>query len=183
MSRIGRKPIPIPKGVEAKVEGSMVTVKGPRGSLTRSFPPDISIVMEGSQLLVSRPSDEPSHRALHGLVRSLLNNMVLGVSQGFEKSLEISGLGYRAQKAGDKLVLQVGFSHTVEYAAPQGVVLQVDGPSRIKVQGADKEKVGLAAAQLRAIRPPDPYKGKGIRYSGERIRLKPGKAGKAAKEK
>ncbi|HJW87874.1 MAG TPA: 50S ribosomal protein L6, partial [Dehalococcoidia bacterium] len=116
MSRVGRKPIPIPKGVEVQVEGNRVTVKGPRGSLSRSFPPDIAIALGGDQMVVSRPSDDPKHRALHGLVRSLLNNMVIGVSQGFEKSLEISGLGYRAQKAGDKLVLQVGFSHTVEYA-------------------------------------------------------------------
>jgi len=183
MSRVGRKPVPIPKGVEAQVEGNRVTVKGPRGSLSRSFPPDIAIALEGDQMVVSRPSDDPKHRALHGLVRSLLNNMVIGVSQGFEKSLEISGLGYRAQKTGEKLVLQVGYSHKVEFSPPQGVNLQVEGPTRIRVQGTDKEKVGLAAAQLRAIRPPDPYKGKGIRYSDERLRLKPGKAGKAAKEK
>lgn len=183
MSRVGRRPIPIPKGVEVQVEGGRVTAKGPRGSLSRSFPPDISVAVEGNQLVVRRPGDEPQQRALHGLVRSLLNNMVVGVSQGFEKSLEISGLGYRAQKSGEKLVLQVGYSHPVEFAPPQGVSLQVDGTTRIKVQGADKEMVGLAAAQLRAIKPPDPYKGKGIRYSDERLRLKPGKAGKAAKEK
>ena len=182
MSRIGRKPIPLPPGVEVQIEGNRVTVRGARGTLTRTFDPAMTIQQEDRKLVVQRPSDSGPHRALHGLTRSLLSSMVVGASQGFERALEISGLGYRVQKSGEKLVLQVGYSHPVEYIPPEGISLLLDGTTRIRVQGADKGVVGQVAAELRRVRPPDPYKGKGIRYAGERLKLKPGKAGKAAKK-
>lgn len=178
MSRVGRLPIPLPPGVEVNIRDNEVTVKGPRGEINRSFHPDMSISLTDGALVVSRPSDEKRHRALHGLTRSLLANMVEGVTKGFERSLDIVGVGYRAQKVGDKLVLQVGYSHPVEILPPSGVSFGVEGTTRIKVSGIDKEVVGEAAAKIRAAHPPDSYKGKGIKYSEERLRLKAGKAGK-----
>ncbi len=163
------------------IQGSRVSVRGPKGELARQFPTEIGFEIEDGQLLVRRSSDAPRHRALHGLARSLLANMVAGVREGFAKTLELQGVGYRAALQGDRLVLSLGFSHPVEVAPPPGVRFEVEGTSRIRVLGIDKEKVGQAAADLRSIRPPEPYKGKGIRYLGERVRRKAGKAGKAAK--
>ena len=183
MSHIGRIPIFIPQGVEVKIEGSEVTVKGDRGELTRCFSPDISIALEDGKLIVTRPSDSKVYRTLHGLTRALLANMVEGVSKGFEKVLEINGVGYRAQKVGDKLSLQVGYTNTVEFDPPPGVDLSVEGTNRIHVTGIEKEIVGQAAARIRAIKPADPYKGKGIKYANERLRLKPGKSAKALGKK
>ena len=179
MSRVGRMPIPVPQGVTVTIKKNKVTVTGPKGELERRFNPDITIVLEDKNLIVSRPDDSKEHRSLHGLTRSLLANMVQGVSSGFEKTLEIVGVGYRAEKAEDKLILRVGFSHQVEVAPLPGVTLDVEGNNRIKVSGINKEVVGEMAAEIRAIRPPDAYKGKGIRYAGEVVRLKAGKAGKA----
>ena len=178
MSRIGKMPIPLPKGVEISIKGSEVTAKGPQGELSRSFDAALSISVNDDNITVSRPSDNRIHRSLHGLTRSLLANMVEGVSKGFKKELEIVGVGYRAQKVEDKVVLQVGYSHPVEVLPPPGVSVEVAGTNRIIVQGIDKELVGDVAAKIRAIRPPDSYKGKGMRYAGERVRLKPGKSGK-----
>lgn len=180
MSRIGLMPIPVPQGVKVNIKGNEVTVEGTKGKLVRLFHTDISIALKDGNLIVSRPSDNRNHRALHGLTRSLLNNMVEGVTKGFEKVLELSGVGYRAQKAGNKVSLQIGFSHPVEFAPPAGVEIMVDGTNKLRIVGIDKEAVGETAAQIRAIRPVDSYKGKGIKYAGERLRLKPGKAGKAA---
>ncbi|GAH50656.1 unnamed protein product [marine sediment metagenome] len=160
-----------------------VTVTGPKGQLSRRFNPDMSIALNNDSLIVSRPSDSKGHRSLHGLTRSLLANMVEGVTSGFEKSLEIVGVGYRAEKAGDKLIIHVGYSHSVEVLPLPGVSLAVEGANRIKVTGISKEVVGEMAAKIRAIRPPDAYKGKGIRYAGELVRLKAGKAGKAIGKK
>jgi large subunit ribosomal protein L6 len=179
MSRVGQRPIPLPPGVTIEISGSEVTVRGARGELHRYFHPDMSISLNDNNLIVSRPSDERRHRALHGLTRTLLANMVEGVSTGFEKTLEIVGVGYRAQKAGDKLVFQLGFTHPVEMIPPEGISFTIEGTNRIKVTGVDKELVGNIAAKIRAIRPPDAYKGFGIRYAGEIVHLKPGKAGKA----
>lgn len=176
MSRIGRLPIPVPDGVEVEITGSHVVVKGPKGGLSRSFDPDMEIELAEGQVRVTRPSDQPRHRALHGLTRSLISNMVDGVTGGFEKILEIHGVGYRAQKAGSSLVLNVGFSHTVEIEPPEGVEFTLDSPTLIRVKGIDKEKVGQMAAEIRKVRPPEPYKGKGIRYRGEYVRRKAGKA-------
>ncbi|MGQ9572658.1 MAG: 50S ribosomal protein L6 [Dehalococcoidia bacterium] len=181
MSRIGRQPIVVPSTVKVHIEGAKVTVTGPKGELSHQFHPDISIRLDDGQLLVSRPSDRPQHRSLHGLTRSLLANMVTGVSQGFTKVLELHGVGYRAQMQGQKLVLQVGYSRPVEITPPAGITLAVEGTSRVVVQGSSRELVGQVAADIRAVRPPEPYKGKGIRYQGERVRHKAGKAGKAAK--
>ena len=179
MSRIGRMPITVPQGVAVKVNQSEVIVTGPKGELYRSFNPDMAITLDDNTLTVSRPSDNRQHRSLHGLTRSLLANMVEGVSRGFEKDLEIVGVGYRAEKAGDKLVIRVGYSHPVEVSPLPGISLSVEGNNRIKVSGIEKEAVGEMAAEIRAIRRPDAYKGKGIRYVGEQVRLKAGKAGKA----
>jgi large subunit ribosomal protein L6 len=179
MSRIGRLPIAIPAGVAVTIKDNQVTVKGPKGELSQSFVGGMAIKLEDNKLTVSRPSDSKQDKALHGLTRALLNNMVTGVTQGWEKSLEIVGVGYRAEKAGEKLVLRLGFSHTVEVSPLPGVALNIEGPAKIKVSGLNRETVGEMAAELRAIRPPDAYKGKGIRYSGEAVRIKPGKAGKA----
>ncbi len=179
MSRVGQMPIAVPQGVSVKIENDEVSVSGAKGELRRRFNPDMSITLDDDSLMVSRPSDGREHRSLHGLTRSLLANMVEGVTNGFEKTLEIVGVGYRAQKAEDKLVLNVGFSHPVEVTPLPGVSLAIEGANRIKVTGIDKESVGEMAARIRAIRPPDAYKGKGIRYAGELVRLKPGKAGKA----
>lgn len=180
MSRIGRTPITVPEGVSVDIKGGEVTVTGSRGTLSRQFNPDMSITREGDTLIVSRPSDSRQHRSLHGLTRSLLANMVEGVSKGFVKELEIVGVGYRAEKTGDNLTIRVGYSHPVEVSPlAGGISLDTEGTSRIKVMGINKELVGEMAARIRAIRPPDAYKGKGIRYAGEKVRLKPGKAGKA----
>ena len=179
MSRIGRLPITVPAGVTVTIKGSQVTVKGPKGEISQTFVPDMTIKMEDSKLTVQRPDDSKENRSLHGLTRSLLNNMILGVTKGWEKGLEIVGVGFRAEKSGEKLILRVGFSHTVEVVPIPGVSLVTDGPSRVKVMGVNKETVGEMAAEIRAIRPPDAYKGKGIRYVGELVRIKPGKAGKA----
>ena len=179
MSRIGRMPITVPPGVAVNVKQTEVTVSGPKGELRRRFDPALSITLDNDSLIVSRPSDSKVHRSLHGLSRSLLANMVEGVTSGFEKTLEIVGVGYRVEQAGDKLVIRIGFSHPVEVVPLPGVSLAIEGTNRIKVTGIDKEVVGEMAAKIRAIRPPDAYKGKGIRYAGESVRLKPGKAGKA----
>ncbi len=179
MSRVGRMPITVPQGVVIDIKQDEVTVTGPKGELRRCFNPDMSITLDNDSLLVARPSDSRVHRSLHGLTRSLLANMVEGVTSGFEKNLEIVGVGYRVEKAGDKLVIRVGFSHPVEVSPLPGVSLVVEGVNRIKVTGINKEVVGEMAAEIRAIRPPDAYKGKGIRYAGELVHLKAGKAGKA----
>ncbi len=183
MSRIGRLPITIPPGVKVSIKETRVTVTGPKGELSRSFHPDMRVTLKDNILTVSRPSDDRIQRSLHGLTRSLLANMVAGVTKGFEKSLEISGVGYRAEKVGDKLVLRVGYSNPVEVATLPGVSLALDGATRIKVLGIDREAVGENAAKIRAIRLPDIYKGKGIKYAGEVIHLKPGKAGKVIGKK
>jgi len=183
MSRVGLMPIEVPSGVTVSIKKGLVTVSGPKGELSRRFNPDIGIKLDNNILTVSRPSDSRQHRSLHGLTRSLLANMVQGVSSGFDKQLEIVGVGYRAEKAEDKLVLRIGFSHTVEVVPLPGITLDVEGNNRIKVSGIDKEAVGEMAAEIRAIRPPDAYKGKGIRYAGETVRLKAGKAGKAIGQK
>jgi large subunit ribosomal protein L6 len=178
MSRVGRMPIAVPSGVRVNIEGERVTVSGPKGELSRSLPPKMHINLEGDILTVSRPSDSREHRTQHGLTRSLLANMVEGVSKGFEKVLEIVGVGYRADKSGDKLSIRIGYSHPVEVTPLTGTTLNVEGNNRIIVTGINKEVVGQMAAEIRAIRPPDAYKGKGIRYAGEVVHLKPGKAGK-----
>lgn len=181
MSRIGLLPVIIPQGVEVKIKGNEVRIKGDKGELCRYFHPDISISLQDGKLFVTRPSDNRVHRSLHGLTRSLLANMVEGVSQGFERVLEINGVGYRVQKTGDKLSFQVGYSHPVDFPLPPGIYATVEGANRVHVNGIDKEAVGEVAAKMRAIRPADHYKGKGIKYAEERLRLKPGKAGKIPK--
>ena len=178
MSRIGKLPIAIPIGVTVDISGGSITVKGPKGQLTRTIPAEMSVTKEGDNLVVTRPSDDNKHRAYHGLVRSLLMNMVQGVSKGFEKTLEIVGVGYRAEKTGDKLMLRLGMSHQIEVKPLPGTTLAVEGTNKIKVSGINKEDVGQMAAEIRALRVPDHYKGKGIKYTGERVRIKPGKAGK-----
>ena len=183
MSRIGRKPIPLPAGVEVKIENNTVMVQGPRGELSRSFHPDMSIALKDGSIVVERPTDERIYRSLHGLIRTLISNMVEGVTSGFQKNLELSGVGYRAQKAEEKLVLSIGYSHPVEIVPPQGISLVVEGTNRVSVQGIDKELVGEIGARIRAVRPPEPYLGKGIRYAGERIRRKAGKAGKVGRRR
>jgi large subunit ribosomal protein L6 len=182
MSRVGRLPIHLPSDVVVEIKGNEVTAKGPKGELCRSFDPAMSIVLKDNDLLVS-PSSGEDHGARHGLTRALLANMVEGVSKGFERLLEVIGVGYRAQKVGEKLVLQVGYTHPVEMSAPSGIDFVVEGANRVRVLGIDKELVGEVAAQIRAIRRCDSYKGKGIRYVGETLRLKPGKAGRAAAKK
>ena len=178
MSRVGKTPIPIPKGVQVTVTGRTVEVKGPKGALSRDVHPDMAVEVADSTLLVRRPTELEHHRALHGLSRALLANMVRGVTEGFKVELEIHGVGYRAAKQGTVLALQVGYSHPVEVVPPAGITFEVPQATRITVSGIDKELVGQVAARIRAIRKPDPYKGKGIRYAGERIRLRPGKAGR-----
>ena len=181
MSRIGKLPIPVPSGVQVDVTRSHVTVEGPRGRLERTLPSQIAIALEDGQLVCRRPSDGREHRSLHGLTRTLVANMVTGVSAGFRKELELVGVGYRVQKQGDDLVLSLGFSHPVRYRPPEGVTVEVTDPTHFAVTGISKEDVGQAAANLRRLRPPEPYKGKGVMYRGERIRRKAGKAGKGAK--
>jgi large subunit ribosomal protein L6 len=178
MSRVGRLPIPVPDGVTVDIAGGNVTVKGPKGELKRSVPTEMRVEKEGESLVVIRPSNNKKHRSYHGLTRSILANMVEGVSKGFEKTLEIVGVGYRVEKSGDKLILRLGLSSQVEVEPKPGITLAVEGTSKIKVSGINKEEVGQMAAEIRALRPPDHYKGKGIRYTGESVRIKPGKAGK-----
>ncbi|MBI6005407.1 50S ribosomal protein L6 [Clostridium perfringens] len=179
MSRVGKMPIAIPAGVTVTVTPeNVVTVKGPKGELVKAMHKDINIAVEDAQVVVTRPSDVKEHRALHGLTRALLNNMVVGVSQGFSKTLELNGVGYRAQLQGKKLVMNLGYSHPVEVEAVDGVDLKLDGTTKVIVEGIDKEKVGAVAANIRSWRKPEPYKGKGIKYSDEVIRRKEGKTGK-----
>ncbi|MDD4568767.1 MAG: 50S ribosomal protein L6 [Tepidanaerobacteraceae bacterium] len=177
MSRIGKMPVKIPQGVEVTIEGNAVKVKGPKGSINRELHKDMAIKVEDSEVIVERPSEEKSHRALHGLTRSLINNMVIGVVEGFEKKLALEGVGYRAAKQGNKLVLTVGYSHPVEFDPPKGIEFEVPAPNRISVKGIDKDLVGQIAANIRAVREPEPYKGKGIRYENEVVRRKEGKTG------
>lgn len=178
MSRIGRKPIDIPAGVEVKLNGHEITVKGPKGELTRQLHPSMKVTIENNQIVVERPSDKKEHRALHGTTRSVIANLVEGVTNGFEKRLELVGVGYRASKSGNKVVLNVGFSHPVEVEPEQGIEFEVPENTKLIVRGIDKERVGAMAAKIREIRKPEPYKGKGIRYENERIRRKEGKTGK-----
>lgn len=178
MSRIGRMPITVPEGVTVQIaEGNVVTVKGPKGQLTKALHPDMVIKQEGNTITVERPSDDNLHRALHGLTRSLLNNLVLGVSQGYSKELEVNGVGYRAVKKGKDLVLTVGFSHQVIVPEVEGITIDVPEPNKIIIRGCDKQAVGQFAAEVRKKRPPEPYKGKGIKYADETIRRKVGKTG------
>lgn len=180
MSRIGRLPVDVPNGVTIEINKNSVNVKGPKGQLSRDFPPEIGLKQENGQVIVTRNSDHRTHRAKHGLTRALLNNMVVGVSEGFKRNLTIVGVGYRANLQGTSLVLNVGYSHPVVFDPPAGITFEVDKSGReLAVIGSDKEMVGEIAARIRRVRPPEPYKGKGIQYTGERIRRKAGKAGKA----
>ena len=177
MSRIGKKPVPVPSGVTVTIDGNTVTVKGPKGELSRTFRPEMKIRQEGEELVVERGSDAKEQRAFHGLTRALLANMVEGVTQGYRRTLDIIGVGYRAEKKGNTLVLSVGYSHQVQYPEPAGISITAPAPTSIVIEGIDKQKVGQVAAELRSVRPPEPYKGKGIRYTGENVRRKAGKAG------
>lgn len=181
MSRIGRKPITVPAGVDVAIDGSTVTVKGPKGTLTGTFNSNITIAKDGDVINVTRPNDEKENRSLHGLTRTLVANMVEGVHNGYSKTLEIVGIGYRAAMQGKDLVLTVGYSHTVTMAPPEGITIAVPAPNQVVVSGPDKQKVGQFASEIRGVRPPEPYKGKGIRYAGEHVRRKEGKAGKGGK--
>ena len=183
MSRVGNRPITVPQGVEVIIESSTVTVKGPKGELSRTFSPDMTVSLSNGNLTVSRPTDNRIHKARHGLTRSLLANMVEGVSNGFQKNLELQGVGYRVQQSGESILIQVGYSKPIEITPPSGISLVTEGTARISVLGIDKELVGETAAKIRAVRPPDPYLGKGIRYSGEYVRRKAGKAGKVGRKK
>jgi large subunit ribosomal protein L6 len=178
MSRIGRAPITIPAGVEVKVDGSTVTVKGPKGTLTKTMHSNMTIAMEGNVITVTRPNDQKENRSLHGLTRTLIANMIEGVANGYKKELEINGIGYRAEKKGKDLVMKIGYSHDVVMPEPEGVTVEVPAPNKLIITGADKEKVGQFAAEIREKRLPEPYKGKGIKYVDEYIRRKEGKAGK-----
>ena len=182
MSRIGRKPIEIPAGVTVNVNGNEVTVKGPKGELKDTFSADITIAVEGNEINVTRPSDKPEHRSLHGLTRTLIANMVEGVSKGYAKELEINGVGYRAQKQGSNLVMNLGYSHQVIMPEIPGITIEVPSPNKIIISGPNKQMVGQFAADVRKKRPPEPYKGKGIKYANEHIRRKEGKAAKGAKK-
>jgi large subunit ribosomal protein L6 len=168
-------PVPIPSGVEVKLDGRHLTVKGSKGTLEMDIHPDSNVEVKDGEIVVTRPSDQKEHRALHGLTRSLINNMVVGVSDGFEKKLEIQGVGYRAEPQGKGIKLSLGFSHPIEYPAPEGITISCPQPTEVVVAGADKQKVGQVAAEIRAFRPPEPYKGKGVRYAGEHVRRKAGK--------
>jgi large subunit ribosomal protein L6 len=183
MSRIGRLPITVPAGVDITLDGRVITVKGPKGTLTRELPPRMEIQRDGDTLTVVRPTETKQDKSLHGLTRTLVNNMVVGVTAGYRKGLEIVGVGYRAQKVGDKLQLALGYSHPVEIDPPAGISFEVETPLKLAVLGIDKELVGQVAAQVRATRKPEPYKGKGVRYAGERVRRKAGKAGKIGGKK
>ncbi len=177
MSRIGKKPVMLPKGVNLELQGQTVAVKGPRGELRRTLHPEMQLAFENGVLTVARPSEDKRHKALHGLTRTLVQNMVDGVSKGFAKTLEIQGVGYKAEAKPYGVNLVVGFSHPVKYEAPKGIKISVENNTTVKIEGADKEAVGQVAAELRAVRPPEPYKGKGIRYQGEQVRRKAGKTG------
>ena len=179
MSRVGKAPIPLPEGVAVSITDNEISVKGPKGELKRTFHPDMAVVLEDGVLKVGRPDDERMHRALHGLTRTLLANMVQGVTRGFDKGLEITGVGYRAEKSGNNLVLRVGFTRPVEVVPMPGISFALEGATRVRVSGIDKEVVGEMASRIRAVRPPDVYRGKGIKYSGEVVRHKAGKAAKA----
>ena len=181
MSRIGKNPITVPAGVEVKVDGSTVTVKGPKGTLSKEFKPAMKITVDGAVVTVERPDDEAANRSLHGLTRTLINNMIIGVTDGYQKVLEINGVGYRCQKQGKDVSLNVGFSHPTIVSDTEDCTLEVPQPNQIIVKGIDKQKVGQYAAEIRSIRPPEPYKGKGIKYADEVIRRKEGKAGKGKK--
>jgi len=181
MSRIGKKPVDIPKGVEVKVDGNNVTVKGPKETLTMTAHSDMTVKIVNNQIIVERPSDDKNHKALHGLTRSLINNMVEGVSTGFKKSLDIQGIGFKAQKQGKTVVLNLGYSHTIEVTEPEGITIEVPAPNKLIVSGADKQLVGETAAKIRAFRTPDAYKGKGIKYDFEVLKLKEGKTGAKGK--
>src|SRR5215207_4162932 len=172
MSRIGRLPIPVPSGVDVTIDGRQVTVKGPKGTLSRALHPDMTISREDDQLVVTRPTEQKTHKQLHGLTRTLVNNMVIGVTDGYRKGLEITGVGYRAVKQGEKLVLSLGYSHQIEIDPPNGITFELENPTRLAVVGIDKELVGQIAAKVRATRKPEPYKGKGVRYAGEQVRRK-----------
>ncbi len=181
MSRIGRKPITVPAGVDVKLEGNSITVQGAKGTLSYTFDPDMAVKVEGAEITVTRPSDDKEHRSLHGLTRTLIANMVHGVSEGFSKQLEINGVGYRAAKQGKDLVMNLGYSHQVIMPEIDGITIEVPAPNKITISGCDKQKVGQFAANVREKRPPEPYKGKGIKYAGEYIIRKEGKAGKGKK--
>ena len=183
MSRIGRLPITVPSGVDVTIDGRNVTVKGPKGTLSRSLHPDIAVTQEDGSIVVTRPTEQKTHKQLHGLTRTLVNNMVIGVTDGYRKGLEITGVGYRAALNGKKLQLNLGYSHPIEIEPPDGISFEVENPTRLAVVGIDKELVGQIAAQVRSTRKPEPYKGKGVRYAGEYIRRKAGKAGKIGGKK
>ena len=183
MSRIGRLPIAVPAGVDVSIDGRSVTVKGPKGSLSRDLHPEMGVSRDGDSIVVTRPSEAKTHKQLHGLTRTLVNNMVVGVTDGFRKPLEITGVGYRAALVGRKLQLNLGYSHPIEIDPPQGISFEVENPTRLAVVGIDKELVGEIAARVRATRTPEPYKGKGVRYAGEYVRRKAGKAGKIGGKK
>jgi large subunit ribosomal protein L6 len=178
MSRVGKKPIEVPEGVTITTDANNVTVKGPKGELSRTFSPDINVEIQENVVNITRPSESKEHRSLHGTTRALIANMVEGVSKGFERNLELIGVGYRAQKQGTKLVLNVGYSHPVEFEPENGIEIDVPANTKISIKGIDKERVGAIASNIRAVRPPEPYKGKGIRYEGEYVRRKEGKTGK-----
>ena len=182
MSRIGKNPITVPAGVDVKINGNEVTVKGPKGELKNTFNADMAIAMEGNEIIVTRPTDNKEHRALHGLTRTLIANMVEGVANGYSKTLEVNGVGYRVQKQGKNLVMNLGFSHQVIVEEVPGITIEVPSPNQIVISGADKQQVGQFAAEVREKRPPEPYKGKGIKYADEHIRRKEGKAAKGAKK-
>src|SRR5581483_72105 len=182
MSRIGKLPVAVPSGVNVDIKGDEVQVKGPKGELRQRVLAHVTVKLEDGKVLVERKGDAKEHRSAHGLTRTLVNNMIEGVSKGFRKSLEIQGVGYRAAKSGEKVNLTLGFSHPVSYEPPKGITLSVEGTNKIHVDGIDKQQVGQVAAEIRNLRPPEPYKGKGVRYSGEVVRKKLGKAGKAGKK-
>ena len=181
MSRIGKKPIEIPAGVEVKLDGTKITVKGPKGTLERELHPNMTVEMEGNTITVSRPNDNKENRSLHGLTRTLISNMVTGVNETFKKELEVNGIGYRCEVKGQVLTLKIGYSHDVVMTAPEGVTVECPNPNKVVISGPDKQKVGQFAANVREKRPPEPYKGKGIKYVDEHIRRKEGKAGKGGK--
>jgi len=183
MSRIGRLPITVPAGVDVDIDGRDITVKGPKGTLMRTLHPDMKVSKDGSTIVVERPSDAKPHKQLHGLTRTLVANMVTGVTTGYRKPLEITGVGYRAAKVGDRLQLNLGYSHPIEVEPPAGISFELDNPTHLTVVGIDKELVGQVAAKVRATRKPEPYKGKGVKYAGEQVRRKAGKAGKIGGKK
>jgi large subunit ribosomal protein L6 len=183
MSRIGRLPVAVPSSVEVTIDGRRVTVTGPKGTLSRDLHPDMTVSREDGNLVVTRPTEQKTHKQLHGLTRTLVNNMVVGVTDGYRKGLEITGVGYRAAKVGEKLQLNLGYSHPIEIEPPTGISFEVENPTRLAVVGIDKELVGQVAARVRSTRKPEPYKGKGVRYAGEQIRRKAGKAGKIGGKK